>query len=87
MTDVKGLKERLKTYRPTNEWGDPVHHMIVDEALARIEELEGRVRALDAEVERYIEAYKIAHDQATANGAEANRLRATLSTIQDKTDD
>ncbi len=34
------LKERLRNYRPTNEWGDGVHHVICDEAAARIQALE-----------------------------------------------
>lgn len=34
------LVERLRSYRPTNEWGDDVHHVICDEAAARIQALE-----------------------------------------------
>jgi hypothetical protein len=43
------LVKRLQAYRPTNEWGDPVHHWICDEAAARILELEaGLATAVDA---------------------------------------
>lgn len=34
------LVKRLRSYRPTNEWGDGVHHVICTEAAARIEALE-----------------------------------------------
>lgn len=34
------LVERLRSYRPTNEWGDGIHHVICDEAAARIQALE-----------------------------------------------
>lgn len=34
------LVERLHTYRPPNEWGDGVHHVICDEAASRIQALE-----------------------------------------------
>lgn len=36
---MSDLVERLRAYRPTNEWGDGVHHMICDEAAAEIERL------------------------------------------------
>ena len=39
MTHPMELVERLDAYRPTNEWGDPVHHVIIDEAAACIREL------------------------------------------------
>lgn len=31
-SEIKALVERLETYRSRNEWGDPVHHTICDEA-------------------------------------------------------
>ena len=31
-----GIVERLRAYRPTSEWGDPIHHVICDEAAATI---------------------------------------------------
>lgn len=34
------MVERLRSYRPTNEWGDGIHHVICTEAAARITELE-----------------------------------------------
>lgn len=49
---MSGLVERLRAYRPTNEWGDPEHHMIVDEAASRIEALEGEVERLKAQQSR-----------------------------------
>lgn len=39
MTDPMELVGRLEAYRPTNEWGDPVHHAIADEAAACIREM------------------------------------------------
>ena len=39
MTDPMELAGRLEAYRPTNEWGDPVHHVITDEAAACIREM------------------------------------------------
>lgn len=39
MTDLMELVGRLESYRPTNEWGDPIHHVIID--------------MLDSEVERF----------------------------------
>lgn len=39
MSNYADLIERLEAYRPTNEWGDPVHHVIADEAAACIREL------------------------------------------------
>lgn len=39
MTDPMELVARLEVYRPTNEWGDPVHHVIIDEAAACIREM------------------------------------------------
>jgi hypothetical protein len=41
-----GLIERLRAYRPTNEWGDGVHHVICDEAADRIEALERRLEVV-----------------------------------------
>ena len=34
--DAAGIVERLRAYRPTSEWGDPIHHVICDEAAATI---------------------------------------------------
>ena len=39
MTDPMELVGRLEAYRSTNEWGDPVHHVIIDEAAACIRAL------------------------------------------------
>lgn len=39
MTDPMELVGRLESYRPTNEWGDPIHHAIIDEAAACIRAL------------------------------------------------
>lgn len=39
MSNYADLIERLESYRPTNEWGDPVHHAIIDEAAACIREM------------------------------------------------
>lgn len=40
MTDhPKDISQRLLQYRPTDEWGNPVHHTICDEAAREIERL------------------------------------------------
>ena len=39
MSDLLSLAERLRAYRPMNEWGDGVHHVICDEAADAIEAL------------------------------------------------
>lgn len=33
------IAQQLREYRPINEWGDPVHHTICDEAALEIERL------------------------------------------------
>ncbi|GAA4180505.1 hypothetical protein [Shinella granuli] len=43
------LVERLRGYRPQNEWGDGVEHTICNEAADRIEALERENAALRAE--------------------------------------
>ena len=44
------LVKRLRAYRPTNEWGDGVHHTICDEAADTITEL---LEALEAIVAHF----------------------------------
>lgn len=36
---MSGIVERLRAYRPRDEWGDPTHHSICDEAADEIERL------------------------------------------------
>lgn len=51
--DVAGVVERLRGYRPANEWGDPVQHTICDEAasaLARVAKERDEARATLDEV-------------------------------------
>ena len=43
-----GLVNRLRSYRPADEWGDPVHHVICDSAANRIQSLEAQVAKQDA---------------------------------------
>lgn len=50
MTDLSALVKRLRDYRPTNEWGDPVRHVIADEAADAITDLMNRNEALAAEL-------------------------------------
>ena len=57
--DAGMIAERLRKYRPTNEWGDPIHHVICTEAAttittqsARIEELENELRCASRNVFR-----------------------------------
>jgi hypothetical protein len=47
-----GLVERLRAYRPTNEWGEPVHHVICDEAADRIDTLSRRLAEAKAKAAR-----------------------------------
>jgi hypothetical protein len=51
--DIDGLVERLNSYRPTNEWGDGVHHVICTEASAEITRLRGEVERLRADLARF----------------------------------
>lgn len=51
MTDPMELVRRLEAYRPTNEWGDPVHHVIIDEAAACIREMVEKIAMLEDEIE------------------------------------
>src|SRR5690606_30833240 len=55
--EVGGLVERLQSYRSRNEWGDPVHHTICDEAATALLSLSARCgemeRALDGLLLRY----------------------------------
>ncbi len=48
------LCERLLAYRPTNEWGDPVHHMIVDDAAEAITRLTAERDAARAGLEEIV---------------------------------
>lgn len=52
MTD--DLVGRLRAYRPPNEWGDGVNHVICDEAAARIEALEAE-KALFRQVFQHLD--------------------------------
>ncbi len=53
MTDPMELVGRLEAYRPTNEWGDPVHHVIADEAAACIREMVEERDALKRRLDRW----------------------------------
>lgn len=53
----------------------------VDLAKERIVNDAKAIEALQAEVGRWIEAYRIAHDQAVANGARANSLQAEVTRL------
>lgn len=46
MTPTDDLERRLREYRPTNEWGDGVHHVICDEAADEIARLRAENEAL-----------------------------------------
>lgn len=64
------LVERLRSYRPTNEWGDDVHHVICDEAAARIQALETSLAKAEGRVKK---ARRQALEEA-AKACEAERL-------------
>lgn len=79
-TDPMELVGRLEAYRPRNEWGDPVHHVIIDEAAACIREMaEQRARLYDAVSLGFYDGFRDAitrdpwedcHDYAAAKGAD-----------------
>lgn len=50
--DTKELRERLHAYRPTNEWGDGVHHVICTEAADALTTLEAENADLRAKLEQ-----------------------------------
>jgi hypothetical protein len=79
--EVVALIDRLRAYRPTNEWGDHVHHTICDEAVSCI-------LAIASQKSEYAEALKqagrtIQHNIARAEAAEARekRLREAISKL------
>lgn len=64
------LKDRLRGFEGSDGLGDG-DFTVCHEAADRIERLEKRVEELDAECERAWAAYRIAFDQACANGEAA----------------
>lgn len=76
------LVERLRGYRPANEWGDGVEHTICNEAADEIDRLR---KAMGAEGQQFMQALV---DEASAEiqkrkaaEAELTRLRATASDV------
>ena len=59
------------------------HHRACDCREREFEALLEKCAALDAEVERWINAFKIASDQAMANGRSANQLREQVRVLRE----
>lgn len=60
------LIERLSRYRPRDEWGDPTHHSICDEAAAEIERLRrdlDELRAMSADKATAWDALNASHQR------------------------
>lgn len=86
------LIERLRAYRPATEWGDPVQHVICDEAVAELSRLRAEVERLTSErdtAKKYMaayaecdrigtEAYRNLADQHDGLRAEMERLTGAL---------
>lgn len=68
MSDPMELAARLEAYRPTNEWGDPVHHAIADEAAACIREMVEAQTELAAAARAYFVGWMM--DEADDSGPE-----------------
>lgn len=73
--EVVGLVERLRTYRPANEWGDPVHHTICDEAASRL-------LSLASQKAEYAEALKQAGRTIQHNITRAEEAESSLRRLQ-----
>jgi hypothetical protein len=68
------LVQRLRDYRPTNEWGDGVHHVICDEAADEIQRLRAGIKRLSDEEEITDgEAFSLVSLAAKLSSAEAER--------------
>lgn len=87
---MSDLVERLRGYRPQNEWGDGVEHTICNEAADEIERLRTGIKRLSDEEELCAETtgddpFSLVYLAAklAAVEAETKRLRATLDESQD----
>jgi hypothetical protein len=74
------LIERLLEQRETTKY-EVAAAGIADNQ--RIAALEKKVAELDAECDRRVKAYKIAHDQAMKNGEEACRAKAEVARLRE----
>ncbi len=74
------LVGRLRSYRPTNEWGDGVHHVICTEAAARIEALEAECADLRHDMERARDA---ANEHLAALAEAEGRVKAITIAMHD----
>ena len=86
MGEVDKVVERLRACANgvatfANELGD---YGICDTAAALLTALQARNEQLDADCDRWINAYKIAVDQAMANGSQVIQLEAQLAEARDK---
>lgn len=70
------LVERLRTYRPANEWGDGVEHTICNEAADEIERLRA---AMGAEGQQFMQALV---DEASAEIQKRKAAEAELTRLR-----
>ena len=87
--EVDNVVERLRACANgvatfANELGD---YGICDTAAALLTALQARNEQLDADCDRWINAYKIAVDQAMANGSRATQLEAQLAEAREHLND
>lgn len=62
---------------------DDPHSVTITELCDQLEAMQAEVEMLNRECEQRVRAYQIAHDQATANGAASNLLRAITHSLLD----
>ncbi len=84
------LIERLRGYRPQNEWGDGVKHTICNEAADEIERLHAGIKRLTDEEERCAETtgddpFSMVYLAAklASTEAECKRLHAAMKEVED----
>lgn len=66
---MSGLFERLGALRSPSTRLDRAERQAIAEAADKLEAMQAEIDRLNAECERWIKAYQLAHDQAMANGA------------------
>jgi len=77
--DVAGLVERLKTYRPCDEWGQPIHHTICDEAA-------NALTALAKERDDAIRQHAVARENFHTMQLAADKLRQRAEAAEKERD-
>jgi hypothetical protein len=85
------IVQRLRKYRPTDDWGQPCQHTICDEAADHIEALEAALKQCQSVLAMFIHPDTImettvlnAYTLATAAEAKARSLLPTTVPADDK---